>query len=98
MRSRDDTSAHYMSDRLLLDESLTLFLAGQETTANALTWTWYLLAQHPDATERLDAELDRVLNGRLPSLVDLPALEFTSKVFRESLRLYPTACIIAREP
>jgi cytochrome P450 len=97
MHSHDDTSAGYMSDELLLDEALTLFLAGHETTANALTWTWYLLGQHPDAAEMLHTELDRVLDGRLPTLADLPALEFTGKVFREALRLYPPAWIIARE-
>ena len=97
MHSHDDTSAGYMSEELLLDESLTLFLAGHETTANALTWAWYLLAQHPDSAEMLHAELDRVLTGRLPTLADLPALEFTGKVFREALRLYPPAWIIARE-
>src|SRR5260221_10192935 len=76
MRSHDDTGAGYMSDELLLDESLTLFLAGHETTANALTWTLGLLVQHPEKTDRLHAELHRVLDGRLPALDDVPQLEF----------------------
>ena len=97
MRSHDDTNAGYMSDELLLDESLTLFLAGHETTANALTWTWCLLARNPDAADRLHAELKCVLNGRLPTLDDLPLLNYTGKIFREVLRLYPPAWIIGRE-
>ena len=97
MRSHDEMASGYMSDELLLDECLTLFLAGHETTANALTWTWYLLAQHPDAADRLHAELHGVLDGRLPTLDDLPQLEFTGRVFREVLRLYPPAWMIARE-
>jgi cytochrome P450 len=97
MSTRDDMSAGYMSDELLLDESLTLFLAGHETTANALTWTWYLLAQHPEIEGRLYEEVSRVLDGRRPTLEDLPRLQFTSRVFREVLRLYPPAWIMARE-
>jgi cytochrome P450 len=97
MSAHDDMGAGYMSDELLLDESLTLFLAGHETTANALTWTWYLLAQHPEVEQKLGQEIESVLNGRLPSIEDLPRLVYTSQVFRESLRLYPPAWIIARE-
>ena len=97
MSSLDDMGAGYMSDELLLDESLTLFLAGHETTANALTWTWYLLAQHPDVESRLHQEIESVLNGRVPTLGDLSRLPYTGQVFREALRLYPPAWIIARE-
>lgn len=97
LRSTDEGGTGYMSDELLLDESLTLFLAGHETTANALTWTWYLLAQHPEAVTQMHAELDRVLAGRLPTLDDIPQLDFTSRVFHEALRIYPPAWIIARE-
>jgi cytochrome P450 len=97
MSSQDEMGAGYMSDELLLDESLTLFLAGHETTANALTWTWYLLAQHPQVQSRLRQEIESVLEGRIPTLDDLPRLEYTGAVFRESLRLYPPAWIIARE-
>ncbi len=86
-----------MSDELLEDECLTLFLAGQETTANALSWAWYLLSQHPEVYDRLLAEADQVLAGRAPTLDDLPRLAYTGRVFREVLRLYPPAWIIVRE-
>jgi cytochrome P450 len=78
------------------DEALTLLLAGHETTANALTWTWLLLAQHPAAEERLHAELDGVLDGRPPALGDLPALAFTRDVIAEAMRLYPPAWVVGR--
>lgn len=97
MSSHDDMGAGYMSDELLLDECLTLFLAGHETTANALTWTWYLLAQHPEVESRLRQEVGFVLGERVPTLDDLPRLEYTGRVFRESLRLYPPAWTIGRE-
>jgi len=97
IRSSDDGGSGYMSNELLLDESLTLFLAGHETTANALTWTWYLLGQHPEAEERLHAELDRTLNGLPPNPSDVSRLTFTGNVFREALRLYPPAWIVARK-
>lgn len=96
MATQDDSAAGYMSEELLLDETLTLFLAGHETTSNALTWTWYLLAQHPEQAERLHAELDEVLAGRLPTLEDIAKLPVTGGIFRESLRLYPPAWMIAR--
>jgi cytochrome P450 len=80
-----------MSDRHLRDEVMTLFLAGHETTANALTWTFYLLSQNPEAEGRLHEELGRVLQGRLPAVDDLPALPFTEQVLAESMRLYPPA-------
>ncbi|MGA7158474.1 MAG: cytochrome P450 [Acidobacteriaceae bacterium] len=97
LRSHDDSSAGYMSNELLLDECLTLFLAGHETTANALVWTWYLLSQHPEIEAALEAELDAVLAGRLPTLEDVPALKYTGQVLREAMRLYPPAWIIARD-
>jgi cytochrome P450 len=96
MNSQDENAAGYMSDELLLDESLTLFLAGHETTANALTWTWYMLAEHPEEAALLYTELDAVLAGRLPTLEDMPKLEVTGRIFREVLRLYPPAWVIAR--
>jgi cytochrome P450 len=85
-----------MSDKQLRDEMLTLFLAGHETTANALTWTWYLLAHNPEAEARLHAELDTVLAGRLPAADDMPQLVYTEKVLREAMRIYPPAPMIAR--
>jgi len=85
-----------MSDRQVRDEALTLFLAGHETTANALTWTWWFLSQHPDAEERLHAELDDVLADRAPSIEDLSRLPFTEAVLFESIRLRPPAWAIGR--
>ena len=85
-----------MSDVQLRDEVMTLFLAGHETTSNALTWTWYLLAQNPSVEQTLLAELDQVLAGRPPSLSDLPRLPYTEMVVKESLRLYPPAWGIGR--
>jgi cytochrome P450 len=77
---------------------MTLFLAGHETTATALTWTWYLLALHPEVECNLAGELHRVLAGRAPSVNDLPQLPYTEMVIRESIRLYPPAPGVAREP
>ena len=85
-----------MSDELVRDEALTLFLAGHETTANALTWTWYLLSQNPDCEARLHEEIDRVLEGRPPGFDDLPNLRYTEMVFAESMRLYPPAWLLGR--
>jgi cytochrome P450 len=75
---------------------MTLLLAGHETTATALTWTWYLLSKHPDAACKLRVELDEVLGRRVPTVEDLPALEFTRRVIQESMRLYPPVWIISR--
>jgi cytochrome P450 len=85
-----------MSDQQLRDEVMTIFLAGHETTANMLTWTWYLLSQYPEAEARLHTELDTVLAGRLPTVADLPQLPYTRMVVAESMRLYPPAWIIGR--
>jgi cytochrome P450 len=79
------------------DETLTLFLAGHETTSNALTWTWYLLSQHPDAAAKLAAEVEAVLGGRAPTLADLPRLKYTEMVIKEAMRLYPPVWILSRE-
>jgi cytochrome P450 len=76
---------------------MTLFLAGHETTANALSWTWYLLAQHPDVTEKLCAEIDSVLAGRAPTAADSQRLPFTEMVMKESMRLYPPAWAVGRQ-
>jgi len=81
----------------LRDQVLTLFLAGFETVANALSWTWLLLGQNPVAEARLHVEIDAVLNGRLPTFDDIPRLEYTSMVLSESMRLYPPAWAMGRE-
>ncbi|MBV8859191.1 MAG: cytochrome P450 [Acidobacteria bacterium] len=85
-----------MTDEQLRDEAMTIFLAGHETTANALAWTWYLLSQNPEVEARLHAELTEVLSGRPPTAEDLPRLRYTEMVFAESMRLYPPAWILGR--
>jgi cytochrome P450 len=85
-----------MTDTQIRDEALTLFLAGHETTANALTWTWYLLSQHPEVERRLHAELQSVLAGRSPGFDDFPNLRYTEMVFAEAMRLYPPAWAVSR--
>ncbi|HZG50991.1 MAG TPA: cytochrome P450, partial [Pyrinomonadaceae bacterium] len=96
-QDEEDSASGGMSDEQLRDEVMTIFLAGHETTANALAWTWYLLAQNPEAEARLHAELDAVLEGgRLPTVEDLPRLRYTEMVLAESMRLYPPAWVIGR--
>ncbi len=85
-----------MTDQQVRDEALTLFLAGHETTANALTWTWYLLSQNLECEQRLHAELDAVLERRAPLMTDLPNLRYTEMVVAEAMRLYPPAWGIGR--
>jgi cytochrome P450 len=85
-----------MTDKQVHDEALTLLLAGHETTAVALTWTWYLLSQHPEVEARLHTELATVLNGRVPTDADLPRLPYTRMVFTEAMRLYPPAWMMTR--
>jgi cytochrome P450 len=94
----DATGQHTgMSDEQVRDEVLTIFLAGYETVANALTWTWYLLSQNPGVEAKLHAELDTVLGPhRLPTLADYPSLRYTEQVFAESMRLYPPAWAMGR--
>jgi cytochrome P450 len=86
-----------MSDRQLRDEALTLLLAGHETTANLLTWTAMLLAQHPAVAQRLEEEIDRVLGDRLPTMEDPPQLSYTARVLSETLRLYPPVWAMSRQ-
>jgi cytochrome P450 len=85
-----------MTDRQLRDEAMTLFLAGHETTANALAWTWYLLGLHPDVAEALHAHVADVLGDRLPTADDYPRLHFAEAVLAESMRLFPPAWAVSR--
>jgi len=95
----EDEQGRRLNDTEVREESINLFVAGHETTSNALTWTWYLLAQHPAVEAKLHAELDSVLAGRMPTLRDLGALPYTQQVLKEAMRLYPPAWTLnAREP
>jgi cytochrome P450 len=93
--ARDDNQEG-MDDRQLRDELVTMFVAGQETTANAMTWLWYALDQHPEVDARLRAEVDQVLGDRWPRFQDLARLEYTQRVIHEVMRLYPPAWMFAR--
>ena len=97
LQARDDETGEGLSDQELRDEALTIFAAGHETTANALAWTWYLLAIHPETKARFHEEVDRVLQGRTPNADDLPHLPYTRALFEESLRLYPPAPAVQRK-
>ena len=94
---RDEETSEGMTDRQLRDEAMTVFLAGHETTANALSWTWRLLAGHPEVESRLHEELREVLAGCPPTVEDLPRLRYTDMVVKESMRLYPPAWAFGRE-
>jgi cytochrome P450 len=96
MLARDD-DGRPMSDRQLRDEVITLLIAGHETTALALSWTFYLLSLNPEADAKLAAELREVLGGRAPTVADLPRLKYTEQVITESMRIYPPAWGIGRE-
>jgi cytochrome P450 len=92
-----DEDGSRMTDRQLRDEVMTLFLAGHDTTSLALSWTWHLLSQSPQAEARLHAELAEVLGGRAPTVADLPRLPYAEHVITEALRLYPPAWALGRE-
>ena len=92
-----DEDGSRMTDKQLRDECMTLFLAGHETTALALSWAWYLLAQTPDVETALHDELAETLGGRLPTMEDLPKLRIAGAVINESMRLYPPAYVMGRE-
>ncbi|GAA5512917.1 pentalenene oxygenase [Deinococcus carri] len=95
MAAQDADTGERMTDRQLHDEVLTVIGAGHETTANALSWAWFLLAQHPQVLARLQAEVDGVLEDRDPTLADLGRLPYTAGVFQETLRLYPSAPMVS---
>jgi cytochrome P450 len=96
LAARDEDGSQ-MSDRQLRDEVMTLFLAGHETTALTLAWSWYLLGTNSEAEKRFHDELDEVLGDRAPTAADLPQLKFTEKIAKESMRLYPPAYGLGRE-
>jgi cytochrome P450 len=94
--AEDAETGERMTDQEVLDEVKTVFAAGHETTANALTWTWLSLSEHPEAGEKLKSELDAVLGGHPPTSADLPNLHYTRQVLEEALRLYPPVPALVR--
>jgi len=96
METRDEETGESMSDRQLRDEVVTIYLAGHETTANALSWIWYLLSTNSETARKTGEEVSCVLKGRLPGFEDLPTLVYTRMVIDETLRLYPPAWIVTR--
>jgi cytochrome P450 len=97
LEAQDADDGSRMSDRQVRDEAMTLFLAGHETTAVALSWTWYLLAQHPEVDARLGDELHAVLGAHAPTVADLPRLKYADMIVSEAMRLYPPAYAIGRQ-
>jgi len=97
LQAQDADDGRRMSDEQVRDEVMTLFMAGHETTAVALSWTWYLLAAHPDVEAGLVEELRRVLGDRPPTVADLPNLKYADMIVSESMRLYPPAYALARQ-
>ena len=95
-RDPENPNAVGMSDEQIRDEAMTIFLAGHETTANAMAWTWHLLGSAPDAEQKLHEELDRVIGGRTPTADDVPKLEWTRAIIAESMRLFPPAWTMGR--
>ena len=87
-----------LTDTEVLDQSATLFFAGHETTANSLAWNWYLLAKHPDVTERLQAEIDAQCGDQPPTLADLRAIPYLEQVVKESMRILPSVWAFMKEP
>ena len=96
MNARDKETGEAMSERALIDEVMTLVVAGHETTASALNWTWYLLSQHPQVEARLHAEIDSAAPVSAPSLAQMESLAFTQQVVNEALRLYPPGWLLSR--
>lgn len=94
--AEDSETGERMSDQQVRDEVMTMMLAGHETTSLALTWTFYLLSQHPDVLRRTRDEVDAVLGGRTPTMADVASLPYTTMVLQEAMRLYPPAYAIAR--
>ena len=97
MEASDEATGIGMTDKQLRDEVMTMFMAGHETTATALTWTWYLLGKHPEVADAFYREVGGVIGTRIPKVEDYQSLPFTKNIFKETLRLYPPAWTIARE-
>jgi len=96
--ARDEETGESMSDRQIRDELMTMLQAGHDTVSDAISWTWYLMAKHPDVQQRIALEVDSALGGRPPRFEDLSALAYTTRVILESMRVYPPAWVFARTP
>jgi len=96
MQARDKETGKPMGERELIDEIMTLIVAGHETTASGLNWTWYLLSQHPEVEARLHAELEAAPELAAPSLAEMETLSYTQQVINEALRLYPPGWLLSR--
>jgi cytochrome P450 len=96
LQAKDDEGSP-MSDEQLMAECLILFLGGHETTSTALTWTWYLLCEHPEIYQEVEQEVDGVLQGRTPTYADVARLPYCLQVFKEAIRLYPPAHVFPRQ-
>jgi cytochrome P450 len=96
MAARDEETGEGLSNKELRDQVITIIGAGYETTTQALAWTWYLLAKHPEIENKLRAEISDVLGGRTPTFEDLPNLKYTLMVFQEAMRLYPPIWMMSR--
>jgi cytochrome P450 len=97
LSAKNEETGEGMSDRQIRDEVMTIFLAGHETTATLLAWTWYLLSKDPTVDRRVRAEIEQTLAGREPTFDDLPKLTYTSMVLDEALRIYPPVWMFARQ-
>jgi len=97
LAARDEDDGQGMTDEQVRDEVMTIFVAGHETTANTMSWIFYMLASYPEAEQKLHDELTSVLGGRLPKVEDIPQLTYVNQIISETLRLYPAAWTINRE-
>ncbi len=97
MDAQDEETGQPLSDEELRDEVMTVFIAGHETTANAMAWLWAMLSQHPEIREKVELEVAEVLGKRTPTPADFPKLEYTLKVFKETMRLYPPVPVLPRK-
>jgi cytochrome P450 len=97
IKARDEDDGQGMTDRQLRDEVMTIFMAGHETTANTLTWVWYLIAGHPEVEARLLEEIRDVLGDRPATAADIPRLKVAESIVKEAMRLYPPAFAIGRQ-
>ncbi|MCB9644380.1 MAG: cytochrome P450 [Myxococcales bacterium] len=97
LQSQDEETGEMMSHQQVMDEVITIFFAGQETTANALSWVWYILSLHPAIAQKMYKEIDSVLEGRFPTFEEILRLDYTVQVFEETLRLFPVAWIFQRQ-